>query len=93
MTQETFNAVLVFIGALFGLLVLFADRNNKRTNDIVRGLLDVAQALAKATPTETDDAVVRQMRAAFGIVDEPVPPVLPAEPVTVLPPVDPAAVG
>lgn len=73
MTQETFVAILTFLGAVVAALMYILDRTNKRVADslppatleLMRGLLALAESLAKATPTPADDELVARIRAAL----------------------------
>ena len=77
MTNETFVALLTFIGAILAALMFILDRTNRRVADslppdtlnLMAGLLSLAETLAKATPTTADDDLVRQLREAFGQSD------------------------
>ena len=97
MTQETFAALLVFLGAVVAAVLYVVDRSGKRLAEsippelmpVLLGLLALAETLARETPTPEDDALIARIRDALN-GGAPLPP---AEPVTVIPPVDPAAVG
>lgn len=81
MTPETFNAILIFLGAVVGAIAFIADRTNRRANEnlppsilpLILGLLDLADTLAQSTPTVNDDELVRRIRDLLQ------PPTVPTE--------------
>lgn len=87
MSNETFVAILTFLGAVTAALMFILDRTNRRVADslppdtlnLMYGLLSLAETLAKSTPTPADDDLVRQLREAFG---QPETTTTPAEPGT-----------
>ena len=95
MSQETFAALLVFLGAVVAAVLYVVDRSGKRLAEsippelmpVLLGLLALAKELAQTTPTKADDELIGRIEAALR---GGVPP---AEPITVLPPVDPNAQG
>lgn len=97
MTQETFGVLLLFLGAIVAAVLFVADRQGRRLAEsippelmpVLLGLLALAKELASTTATKEDDALIARIEAAL----RGNAPVLPAEPLTVLPPVDVEAQG
>lgn len=107
MEPETYETILIIVGAVFTVFMTTAlyivnqarkDANNNVPPEVAKTLADMippsvlpiilaalkgAELLADMTPTPTDNELVRDILRA----------VQPAEPVTVLPPVDPEAQG
>ena len=97
MSQETFAALLVFLGAVVAAVLYVVDRSGRRLADsippelmpVLLGLLALAKELAATTPTKGDDELIARIEAALK-GGAPLPP---AEPITGLPPIDPNAQG
>ena len=100
MTQEVFAGLLVFLGAVVAAVLFVADRQGRRLADsippelmpVLLGLLALAKELAQTTETTSDDELIARIEAALRGNAPDLPPI-PAEPVTVIPPVDPNAQG
>ena len=65
MNPELYTALLVFLAALVGLLLLFVDRKDKRTMETVRALIGAAEAFARMTPSPVDDEQIARIKAAL----------------------------
>ena len=81
MSQETFAALLVFLGAVVAAVLYVVDRSGKRLADsipsdvltLMLGLLDLADRLAAETPTTADDDLIKQIRDALKTPTPPAP--------------------
>lgn len=78
MNPELYTALLVFLAALVGLLLLFVDRKDKRTMETVRALIGAAEAFARMTPSPVDDEQIARIKAAL-FPEEPTAPQTPEE--------------
>ena len=65
MAPELYMAILAFLAAIVGLLLLFVDRKDKRTMDTVRALIGAAETFAKMTPSPADDEQIARIKAAL----------------------------
>ena len=87
MSQETFAALLVFLGAVVAAVLYVVDRSGKRLAEsippdvlqLMLGLLDLADRLADTTPTPDDDALIARLREALQLPAEPPAPVVDTE--------------
>lgn len=74
MSQETLNAVLIFVGAVIVALIWILDRSNKRAADslppetvtILRAAVGALEALASKTPNTLDDQVIALLHDLLG---------------------------
>jgi len=81
MSQETFAALLVFLGAVVAAVLYVVDRSGKRLASsippelmpVLLGLLALAETLAAETPTTADDDLIKQIRDALKTPTPPAP--------------------